>query len=108
MCRQEVKNGSRLVPLSHAAKERDLFAEISDGFAALARQRTGNGAYLDRSTKIGTIPPTPTLRVRFYRNASGAQPVADWLRAMGGGTRHAIGADLKTVEFGWPLGMPLV
>lgn len=50
----------------------------------------------------------PTLTVVFYRNSAGAEPVADWLRSLDRDTRKAIGADIKTVETGWPLGMPLV
>jgi len=51
---------------------------------------------------------TPTLSVHFYKNAAAVEPVADWLRGMERDARKAIGEDLKTVEFGWPLGMPLV
>lgn len=52
--------------------------------------------------------PRPTLRVLFYRTSSGREPVREWLRGLGREARKAIGEDLKTVQFGWPLGMPLV
>lgn len=42
----------------------------------------------------------------FYRTASGAEPVRDWLKAMDQADRRAIGADIATVELGWPIGMP--
>jgi phage-related protein len=42
----------------------------------------------------------------FFRTASGSEPVREWLRAMPDGDRRRIGEDLKTVEFGWPVGMP--
>ena len=50
----------------------------------------------------------PKLAVRFFRELSGAEPVRDWLRALPEDERREIGADMKTVQFGWPLGMPLV
>jgi phage-related protein len=55
------------------------------------------------------VPPIePILEVRFYRSASGREPVREWLRALSKEERRIIGEDLKTVQFGWPLGMPLV
>jgi phage-related protein len=34
--------------------------------------------------------------------------VLDWLRALDKDDRHAIGLDLMRVQFGWPIGRPLV
>lgn len=42
----------------------------------------------------------------FFRTARGSEPVREWLRAMDAEDRRRIGEDLKTVEFGWPVGMP--
>jgi phage-related protein len=50
----------------------------------------------------------PTLRVVFYRTAAGREPVRDWLRGLDREDRKVIGEDVKTVQYGWPLGMPLV
>ena len=50
----------------------------------------------------------PTLRVRFYRTVSGTEPVRDWLMNLDKEKRRKIGIDIKTVQFGWPMGMPLV
>lgn len=50
----------------------------------------------------------PKLRVRFYRTATGKEPVREWLRSLEREARKVIGEDIKTVQFGWPLGMPLV
>lgn len=50
----------------------------------------------------------PPLRVLFYRTATGREPVREWLKALDRGARRIIGEDVKTVQFGWPLGMPLV
>jgi phage-related protein len=43
---------------------------------------------------------------RFYQSASGAEPVRDWLHRLGKEDRKAIGTDIATVEYGWPVGMP--
>lgn len=48
------------------------------------------------------------VRVVFYRTASGREPVKDWLLELSKEDRSLVGTDLKTVEYGWPLGMPLV
>ncbi len=48
------------------------------------------------------------LSVIFFRTAAGKEPVRDWLKELPKEDRKAIGIDLKTVQFGWPLGMPLV
>lgn len=51
---------------------------------------------------------TPTLEVRFFKTDTGTEPVRDWLRELSATDRKAVGEDIKTVQFGWPLGMPLV
>jgi phage-related protein len=51
---------------------------------------------------------TPLLDVRFFRTDSGSEPVRDWLKALPAVSRKIIGEEIKTVQFGWPLGMPLV
>lgn len=43
----------------------------------------------------------------FYRSASGAEPVREWLKALPEEDRKTIGKDVATVEFAWPVGMPL-
>jgi phage-related protein len=50
----------------------------------------------------------PALEVRFFKTDGGAEPVRDWLRELSAIDRKTIGEDIKTVQFGWPLGMPLV
>ena len=44
----------------------------------------------------------------FWGDASGKEPVREWLFSLTKHQRKIIGEDLKTVELGWPLGMPLV
>ena len=51
---------------------------------------------------------TESLEVNFYRQESGNEPVRDWLRGLPAEDRKLIGEDIKTVQWGWPLGMPLV
>lgn len=50
----------------------------------------------------------PVLDVRFFRTDAGAEPVREWLKDLPAIDRKTIGEDIKTVQFGWPLGMPLV
>jgi phage-related protein len=47
------------------------------------------------------------LPVVFYRTLGRAEPVLEWLRGLPADDRRPIGADLATVQFGWPIGMPL-
>lgn len=42
----------------------------------------------------------------FYQSSHGSEPVKDWLLKLSKLDRKAIGEDIKTVEFGWPIGMP--
>lgn len=53
-------------------------------------------------------PVDHVLFVQFYRSESGNEPVREWLRGLHVEDRKAIGDDIKTVELGWPIGMPLV
>jgi phage-related protein len=48
------------------------------------------------------------LEVIFYHTESGTEPVREWLRELSKADKKLIGDDIKTVQFGWPIGMPLV
>jgi phage-related protein len=48
------------------------------------------------------------LEARFFRTTTGTEPVRDWLKSLEQADRKTIGEDIKTVQFGWPMGMPLV
>ena len=50
----------------------------------------------------------PVLGVAFYRTAAGNEPVRQWLKDLKREDRKAIGQDIKTAQYGWPLGMPLI
>jgi phage-related protein len=50
----------------------------------------------------------PILSIRFFCTEGGNEPVREFLRKLPPEDRKIIGTDLKEVQFGWPLGMPLV
>ena len=47
------------------------------------------------------------LPAAFFRLSSGREPVRDWLKGLSPEDRKIIGDDIRTLEFGWPVGMPL-
>jgi antitoxin HicB len=47
------------------------------------------------------------IPARFYRSELGNEPVRDWLKSLEKPDRSLIGMDIKIVEFGWPIGMPV-
>lgn len=50
----------------------------------------------------------PILSVRFFRTDAGNEPVREWLTDLPKEHKRLIGTDIKTVQFGWPIGMPMV
>jgi phage-related protein len=48
------------------------------------------------------------LRVVFFKTDVGGEPVRVWLKELDRPARKIVGEDIKTVQFGWPLGIPLV
>ena len=50
----------------------------------------------------------PVLRVIFYRSENGVEPVREWLKGLRKEDRRTVGEDIKTAQYGWPLGMPLI
>lgn len=59
---------------------------------------------------IQSIPEDDNLRLKvlFFRTGRGSEPVREWLKSLTQIEKRIIGEDVKTVQFGWPLGMPLV
>ena len=51
--------------------------------------------------------PERIIPAAFYRTAAGSEPVRDWLKEPDAEDRRIIGTDIRTVEFGWPIGMPV-
>src|SRR4051794_31857256 len=43
----------------------------------------------------------------FYSSRSGREPVREWLMTLSKDDRREVGRMLMTLEFGWPVGMPL-
>lgn len=52
-------------------------------------------------------PKLKPIHAIFFRTEAGNEPVRDWLKSLTPiEDRKQIGIDIKTVEFGWPIGMP--
>jgi phage-related protein len=47
------------------------------------------------------------IEARFFLTEAGREPVHEWLFELDRNDRREIGRDLMTLEFGWPIGMPL-
>jgi phage-related protein len=64
-------------------------------------------------TGVGTQPEVLERQGKrvpaiFFRTEAGGEPVRDWLKDLPSSEdRKRIGEDIKTVEFGWPIGMPV-
>jgi phage-related protein len=48
------------------------------------------------------------IRVVFFRTETGSEPVRKWLKDLAKDEKKIIGEDIKTVQFRWPIGKPLV
>jgi phage-related protein len=48
------------------------------------------------------------LEVRFFKTDTGTEPTREWLRSLSKDEKKLIGEDIKTLQYGWPIGMPLV
>jgi phage-related protein len=48
------------------------------------------------------------LHVVFFKTQAGNEPVRDWLKNLPKEEKKIIGEDIKTVQFAWPVGKPLV
>jgi phage-related protein len=45
--------------------------------------------------------------VLFFQTPVGAEPVRTWFQELSAPDRRIVGRDLRTLEFSWPVGMPL-
>ena len=54
---------------------------------------------IDRSKKLPAF---------YYESAVGNRPVREWILGLAVEDRKMVGRDIQKVEFGWPLGMPIV
>src|SRR5574337_257700 len=81
----------------------------------MAPVATHEGALTFQRTRmsIGSRPRTCAPRANPATRLSGKQSqplelVRDWLRSLPDDLRTIIGDDIKTVQLGWPIGLPLV
>jgi phage-related protein len=55
-----------------------------------------------------SLRPGKRVQAFFYRTEAGGEPVREWLKSLPSREdRKRIGEDIRTVEFGWPVGMPV-
>jgi len=47
------------------------------------------------------------LPAAFFRQASGREPVREWLKELSAADRKIVGDDIRDLEFAWPVGLPL-
>lgn len=52
--------------------------------------------------------PNLILQVVFYRFANNKEPVREWFKSLSQEEKKLIGEAIKTVQFSYPIGMPLV
>ncbi len=52
-------------------------------------------------------PSQKIIPAAFYCTETGTEPVREWLKGLDPEDRRIIGTDIRTVEFGWPVGMPV-
>ena len=50
---------------------------------------------------------TKKIVAEFYKTSSGTEPVRKWLKGLPIEDCKIIGKDIATIEFTWPVGMPL-
>jgi phage-related protein len=70
------------------------------------KRKTASGVEADKPS----VKEKPGKRVPaiFFRTEAGGEPLREWLKGLPAPEdRKRIGEDIKTVEFGWPIGMPV-
>jgi len=62
-----------------------------------------------KMNKARMLKDGPKLSADFFRQGGGgSEPVRDWLKSLPQAEKSEIGKDILAVQFGWPLGLPLV
>ena len=57
---------------------------------------------------IDPVRPKRIISAEFYRTEAGGEPVRDFLRKeLLSNERRLVGKDIRAVEYGWPIGMPV-
>ena len=57
---------------------------------------------------MGEPKTVKKISVSFFQNDKGKMPVREWILGFSPDDKKIIGEDIKTAEFGWPVGMPVV
>lgn len=63
------------------------------------------------STKISTLieeADRQRLQARFFQTEAGREPVREWIKSFDRPDMLSIGNAIAEVQWGWPIGMPLV
>ncbi len=82
----------------HSAREQTPLQIFALGLSH-AIDRLSENVYLIWYMKI--------LPAVFYISSNGHEPVREFLKDLGKPDSFIVGSDIKTVELGWPIGMPL-
>ena len=62
-----------------------------------------------KMNKPRALKNVPKLDADFFRQGKdGSEPVPAWLKSLPQAEMSEIGKDILAVQFGWPLGLPLV
>jgi hypothetical protein len=56
---------------------------------------------------LGMNDSLKILPARFFKTSSDTEPVREWLKGLDKEDSRIIGGDIRTVEYGWPIGMPV-
>lgn len=59
------------------------------------------------SKKPPGLKPLKKIGASFYQTPAGAEPVREFIKGLSAEERRIIGNDIATVEYGWPVGMPV-
>lgn len=75
-----------------------VYVQIANVYHKRYGAMTPGGTVLDQTKRISVV---------FYATDQGREPVREWLRELSKEDRVVIGTDIMTVEYGWPIGMPV-
>jgi phage-related protein len=56
---------------------------------------------------VAKATPLKRVTAEFFRSERGREPVREFLKSIPKQDRKTIGEDVRTVEYGWPIGMPV-
>jgi phage-related protein len=102
--------GRPLLPPVEATATAWLAEDYILTLATMRPSKMELGWFNSECINYGTLASMALKRLpaRFYRTASGREPVREWLKQLDVTDRRILGEDIKDVEFAWPLGLPLV